>query len=103
MNEKEMVEALSEILMNHETGPLSNLGSSLDLTAEGMIEVETHAVHPFTDSIDVPQLARELMLHFEGRAESSKDDLIAAFASAQATSPEEFAEAAILFWAGGAR
>lgn len=62
MNEEKLIEALTEILMNHETGPLSNLGSGLHLNDDGEIEVQTNAVHPFGDSVDVPHLARELLV-----------------------------------------
>lgn len=65
MNEQKLIAALTEILMNHKTGPLSNLGSSLELDGEGMIEVETHSIPPFSHSIDVPQLAREVLLKWQ--------------------------------------
>lgn len=96
MTEEELIKALAEILMNHETGPLSNLGSSIELDDEGMIVVEANAIHPFTDSIDVPQLAREVRLRMgESILNGLTNDFTQAFIAEQASSREHFADAAI--------
>lgn len=96
MNEHALIEAMNEVLMNHETGPLSNLGCSLALNEdEQIVEVETAARHPFSDSIDTPQLVREFMA---AAAPIIREDMRAVmldrFAADAAASPAEFSASA---------
>lgn len=96
MNEQAYIEAMNAVLMNHETGPLSNLGSSLELCEDDQfIEVETHAVHPFTDTIDTPQLVREFLAAAAPiLAEDMRAVMLDRFAADHATSPAEFSASA---------